>query len=275
MGLANAQRALDYIRIITEFISQPEWVDVVPVFSIVNEALLTTIGRDQIITLYVFVSLHALACANSQSVGSYLLAHDMIRNITGYGEGHGPYIAIHDGFEGTAAWTDFLQGSDRVILDTHVYFAFDNQYTWPPIATGTGLSAGGVWPQQACNAWGVAMNTRCVCVFSHPLPFSFSFADFSFLWCSQTAFGVTLAGEFSNGFNDCGLYLTGVGNTVSYGTECALFLDASQWNATMKAGLMEFALASMDALQNWFFWTWKVCFRLCLCACSLTSMGDT
>lgn len=215
MGLANAQRALDYIRIITEFISQPEWVDVVPVFSIVNEALLTTIGRDQIIAFY-------------------LLAHDMIRNITGYGEGNGPYIAIHDGFEGTAAWTDFLQGSDRIILDTHVYFAFDNQYTWPPIATGTGLSAGGVWPQQACNAWGAAMNT------------------------SQTAFGVTLAGEFSNGFNDCGLYLTGVGNTVSYGTECALFLDASQWNDTMKAGLYEFTLASMDALQNWFFWTWKV-----------------
>lgn len=84
----------------------------------------------------------------------------MIRNITGYGEGHGPYIAIHDGFEGTAAWTNFLQGSDRVILDTHVYFAFDNQYTWPPIATGTGLSAGGVWPQQACNAWAANMNTR-------------------------------------------------------------------------------------------------------------------
>lgn len=26
----------------------------------------------------------------------------------------------------------------------------------------------------------------------------------------------------------------------------------------MKDGLMEFTLASMDALQNWFFWTWKV-----------------
>jgi hypothetical protein len=28
----------------------------------------------------------------------------------------------------------------------------------------------------------------------------------------------------------------------------------------MKAGLYEFTLASMDALQNWFFWTWKVGF---------------
>jgi hypothetical protein len=38
------------------------------VFSIVNEALLTTIGRDQITTLYVLISLHALVCADSQLV---------------------------------------------------------------------------------------------------------------------------------------------------------------------------------------------------------------
>jgi glucan 1,3-beta-glucosidase len=55
MGVANAQRALDYIRIITEFISQPEWVDVVPVFSIVNEALVSEIGTDQITSLYVLI----------------------------------------------------------------------------------------------------------------------------------------------------------------------------------------------------------------------------
>lgn len=215
MGLANAQRALDYIRIITEFISQPEWVDVVPMFSIVNEALVSTIGTDQIITFY-------------------LLAHDMIRNITGYGEGHGPYIVIHDGFLGTAAWADFLQGSDRIILDTHPYFAFDGSSDWSPIATGAGLSAGGIWPQQACNSFGPGINT------------------------SQTAFGITIAGEFSTGYNDCGLYLTGVGNTASYDTSCSLFLDSSQWNDTMKAGLYEFTLASMDALQDWFFWTWKI-----------------
>ena len=51
MGLANAQRALDYIRIITEFISQPEYSPVIPMFSIVNEALLRTIGDDQLTSL--------------------------------------------------------------------------------------------------------------------------------------------------------------------------------------------------------------------------------
>ncbi|KAH7909647.1 glycoside hydrolase family 5 protein [Hygrophoropsis aurantiaca] len=215
MGIANAERALNYIRIITEFISEPEWTAVVPVFSIVNEALVSTIGKDQITTFY-------------------LQAHDMIRNITGYGEGHGPYIAIHDGFLGVSNWAGFLQGSDRIILDTHPYFAFDGQPNDSPIATGSGINAGGIWPAQACNAWGPGINT------------------------SQTAFGITFAGEFSNGYNQCGLYLTGVGNEASYGDSCAFFLDASQWNTTVKAGLEEFALASMDALQNYFFWTWKI-----------------
>lgn len=51
MGIANAQRLLDYIRAFTEFISQPEWQDVVPVFGIVNEALVQIIGQDTITAL--------------------------------------------------------------------------------------------------------------------------------------------------------------------------------------------------------------------------------
>lgn len=51
MGIANAQRTLEYIRVITEFIAQDEYKDVVPVFGIVNEALVATIGREEITTL--------------------------------------------------------------------------------------------------------------------------------------------------------------------------------------------------------------------------------
>jgi hypothetical protein len=51
MGLANAQRTLDYIRIITEFISQSEYKNVVPMFGIVNEAIVTTIGKPQLTSL--------------------------------------------------------------------------------------------------------------------------------------------------------------------------------------------------------------------------------
>ncbi|KAG2741648.1 glycoside hydrolase [Suillus brevipes Sb2] len=221
MGVANAQRALGYIRIIAEFISQPEWRNVVPVFGIMNEARVAVIGMDQMTSLQVFTTL-------------YLRAHDMIRNITGYGEGNGPYIAIHDGFQGLSSWAGFLEGSDRIVLDSHPYFAFSGNSNSAPIATGTGLDAGGIWPALACSRWATAMNV------------------------SQTAFGVTIAGEFSNGFNDCGLYLNGVGNAQDVAPSCSLFLDSSQWNDTMKAGLQQFALASMDALQDWFFWTWKI-----------------
>ncbi|OCH91075.1 glycoside hydrolase [Obba rivulosa] len=220
MGIANAQRALDYIRTLAEFISQPEYQNLIPVYGIVNEALLTTIGKDQLTTFY-------------------LHAYDMIRNITGIGEGHGAYIAIHDGFVGTASWKGFLQGSDRIILDTHPYFAFDGQPNDAPIdipATGGNGTTllGGQWPSQACSAWGPGMNA------------------------SRGNFGVTMAGEFSNGFNDCGYFVEGAGLQPHAGGNCTMWQDWESWTDDVKAGLMAFAMASMDALGDWFFWTWKI-----------------
>ena len=75
MGLANAQRTLYYIRVLTEFISQPEYRNLVPIFGIVNEALVGEIGMDAITSFY-------------------LEAHNMIREITGYGEGNGPVCIL-------------------------------------------------------------------------------------------------------------------------------------------------------------------------------------
>jgi glucan 1,3-beta-glucosidase len=57
----------------------------------------------------------------------------MIRSITGYGAGNGPIIAMHEGFEGIAAWNGFLSGADRLALDQHPYLAFQatqNNNTW-------------------------------------------------------------------------------------------------------------------------------------------------
>lgn len=48
MGMANAQRTLNYIRIFTEFFSQPEYRDVVAMFSIMNEPGMTTIGTTEL-----------------------------------------------------------------------------------------------------------------------------------------------------------------------------------------------------------------------------------
>ncbi|KAF7337353.1 Glycoside hydrolase family 5 protein [Mycena sanguinolenta] len=216
MGIANAQRLVDYIRMIAEFISQPEYSDVVQMFGILNEPQMSTIGQQQVSAFYLHV-------------------HDLIRGITGYGAGNGAYISLHDGFGDIAEWSGFLPGSDRLVLDTHPYFAFSGQPNDSPIATSEdSASAGGIWPAQACNSWGPSINQ------------------------SRADFGVTVAGEFSNGYNDCGLFLHGVNGTTSYGGDCSLWEDSSAWNASVKAGLMEYALASMDALGDWFFWTWKI-----------------
>ncbi|KAF9258346.1 glycoside hydrolase [Marasmius fiardii PR-910] len=215
MGVANAQRALNYIRIFTEFISQPEYNNLVPIFGIINEALVDVIGKDVMTSFY-------------------FEAHNMIRSITGFGEGKGPYISIHDGFADVNSWNGFLAGADRLILDSHPYFAFGGGANDDPIATGTGMNAGGIWPAQACNAFGPSLNR------------------------SRSGFGVTIAGEFSNGYNDCGLFLKGVPGSHTYGGDCGLFQDSSNWNETLKAGLKAFAMASMDGTQDWFFWTWKI-----------------
>ncbi|KAF8991502.1 glycoside hydrolase superfamily [Cyathus striatus] len=215
MGYANAQRALNYIRILTEFFSQQQYNNLVLIFGIINEAGYTTIGRDNLRSFY-------------------LQAYSMMRDITGIGEGKGAYMSFHDGFQSLASWSDFMRGADRVALDTHPYFAFSHSPALEPLATGTGLNAGGVWPARACNSWGGNINN------------------------SRSAFGVTIAGEFSNGINDCGLFLNGVGGGSSYGGDCSFWQDSSTWNSTIKAGLNLFTLASMDALQDFFFWTWKI-----------------
>ncbi|KAF9030010.1 glycoside hydrolase [Hymenopellis radicata] len=163
MGIANG--ALNYIRIITEFVSQPEYQDVVQRFGIMNEAV-----------------------------------HDIIRGITGVGEGKGFYISIHDGFEtDMTQWEAFLAGSDRVVLDRHPYTSFSGSAFDDPIATGTGAYAGA-----ACGLSGT---------------FDFNYA-----------------GEWSNGYNDCGLFLTGVGGTQT------LVLNAARHRYTLKD----------------YFWTWKI-----------------
>jgi glucan 1,3-beta-glucosidase len=91
---------------------------------------------------------------------SYVEAYTMIREITGVGEGKGPFISIHDGFQGLKNWAGFMKGADRVALDMHPYFAFSGSPATSPIDTGTGADAGGTWPAAACDNWAASMNTR-------------------------------------------------------------------------------------------------------------------
>lgn len=216
MGIANAQRSLDYIRIIAEFISQPEYKDVVVMFGITNEPQGTEIGQDALSRYY-------------------MQAYDYVRTASGIGEGNGPFITYHDGFLGLPQWAGYLPNADRIALDDHPYICFDGQSDAP-------MSS---YAQTPCSDWSSMMNT------------------------SMGAFGLTVAGEFSNAVTDCGLWVNGVGLGTRYeGTytpgswpvvgNCSTWTDWQNWDSTMKAGIQQFALASMDALQNWFFWTWKI-----------------
>ncbi|KAJ8481292.1 hypothetical protein ONZ45_g15358 [Pleurotus djamor] len=203
MGIANAQRTLSYLRTLAEFISQDQYKDVVCVLGIVNEVMWETIGK-----------------ASVQSF--YRAAYDTIRDATGVGAGAGPYIAIHEGFQGPANWEGFLEGSDRVILDQHPYLAF---YKGPPLASEQLV-------KRPCD-WAGAINR------------------------SSNVFGVTFGGEFSAALNDCGLWVNGVGSKPSHG-DCSVYDNWESYDQATLDTLKTVTLASMDALQNFFFWTWKI-----------------
>ena len=165
---------------------------------------------------------------------SYLQAYNIVREASGVGQGNGPMVSFHDGFQPLTDWAGFLVNADRIAMDTHPYFAFSGQSTAP-------ISS---YAPQACTAWGPMMNT------------------------SMGAFGMTVAGEFSLATNDCGLFVNGVGLGTRYeGTfaggpttvtgNCSQWDNWEAWTDDTKNQLKEFALSSMDALQNWFFWNWK------------------
>lgn len=51
MGVANAQRALNYIRIFGEFFAQQQYSNLIGIFGIMNEPLQSTIGKDALTSL--------------------------------------------------------------------------------------------------------------------------------------------------------------------------------------------------------------------------------
>lgn len=177
----------------------------------------------------------------------------MIRNITGTGEGKGPFISIHDSLLDLAHWKNLLPGHDRLALDTHKFFAFENMDRSP-------LSD---QIDKPCRSWAAETNN------------------------SWTDFGVSVAGEFSLAINDCGLWVNGIGagtrwegTLVSSGAvgsgDCTEWNKWDNWGQQTKDQFKAFALRSFDALgvrvvllssswsltplpqQHWFFHTWKI-----------------
>ncbi|KAF8694426.1 Cellulase (glycosyl hydrolase family 5), partial [Rhizoctonia solani] len=218
MGLANAQRALNVIRSITEFISRDEYKDIVQMFGVMNEPASQAIGMDSLTSFYVEM-------------------HDMMRTLTGAGKG--PWISLHDGFDFAAhTAAGFMPGADRlaISLAAHLYFSFATPLNPAPLERQTRLP---------CTQWSNRFN-------------------------SSLDRGIFVsAGEFSLGFNDCAYFLNGASSGYRYdGTlptyngprigSCAPWLDSSEWTDETKESLKQLALSSMDSMQNWFFWTWRI-----------------
>ncbi|RXW12105.1 hypothetical protein EST38_g13749 [Candolleomyces aberdarensis] len=198
MGMANAQRTMYYIRVLTEFISQPEWVNVVPMFSILNQPRSGLIGIDQLRSFYVE-------------------AYRTIRGITGFGEGKGPFVVIDNGSQDSPVFNGFMNGADRVAIEKH--------FSLPPT---------GVTPESVC-ALSASMDE------------------------SRKNIGVTVAAEFSPAISDCGLFVNGVGGRARWEGGCTFWDNSKDWSLDTKAEVKRLVLAQMDALRDYFFYTWKVC----------------
>ncbi|GAA6009550.1 hypothetical protein JCM11491_003600 [Sporobolomyces phaffii] len=254
MGYANAQRSLDYIETLAEFVSRPDVAPVVKMLSLLNEPMMNVIGTEPLRSFYA-------------------KAYRTIRAQTGYSSG--PVIAMHDGFKGTRRWFDFptttdfrdfamptdgrsdtavndtglilastkmVGGMDRVAIDSHRYLAFSEPDTRS------------VRDQvlKPCQKWAPEFNK------------------------TFNGFGIPLAGEFSIAVNDCGRFLNNVdqgtrieGTFINEATgeplfeasvelgSCAFWEDYENWSDELKADLRDLAYAEMDTFQNWFYWTWK------------------
>lgn len=84
----------------------------------------------------------------------------MMRDIGGIGEGNGPYMVLHDSFQGLQAFAGFMQGGDRVGADVHPYFAFNGDASPATIDGGVGADAGNGWALRACTRFASMMNDR-------------------------------------------------------------------------------------------------------------------
>lgn len=156
---------------------------------------------------------------------SYLEAYNIVRRASGVGEGNGPWVTFHDGFEGLKNWAGYFPNADRTALDIHTYMCFTDQ---SPDGYDVRANA-------PCTAWAANQNS------------------------SMSDYGLTMGGEWSLALNDCGLYVNGLGlGTRFEGTypggypkvgDCEEWTDYTQWSTTWKKQMQSFALSTMDALQ--------------------------
>ena len=211
-----------YIRTVTQFITQPQYSNVVPMLSILNEPMANP-------------SAGTNGTGQAAMEAFYAQAYSAIREITGSGAGKGPMIAIGDAFLGGTNWVGWLPNADRVAMDLHSYLVFAGTQR-----AGTIASFG----VQACNQYSASTRTLMQNFgFTSHGEWSLAIND-----CGQYVNGVTRGSQFDG---------TQQGSSTVYGS-CNDWTDATTWNAAKKQQFQQLASAWLDATQNSFFWTWKI-----------------
>ncbi|KAG0358254.1 glycoside hydrolase superfamily [Gamsiella multidivaricata] len=218
MGPMNAQRTLPYLQQMASLFSTPAYVHVNPIVGMLNEPAAYVIGAEKVMAWY------------KQAFAAF-------RQSTGASKG--PWSIIHDGFLGLEAWSGFMKGADRLMIDVHQYIMFnENLMNMNQTAQ----------LKFACEQWGSASST------------------------STKNFGPTMVGEFSVAVNDCATYLNGIGvgcrwegtfpgsKPHSANSTCAHENDVSFYSTAYKQFLANFFNAQLDAFEQgagWFYWNFK------------------
>ncbi|EJD51876.1 glycoside hydrolase [Auricularia subglabra TFB-10046 SS5] len=170
MGVANAQRSLNYIRFYTEFISQPEITSVVPMFGVVNEP------RN-------LLDIHNIK-------RFYYEVYTMVRGITGIGKG--PFISFHTAFS-DGGFNNWLPNADRIMIDRHPYIIFGRTPT---------NNAPASYAAEPCNSWGSWANgTSSLFGLNSAGEFSAAINDCG-LWVNEVGRGADYENQFGAGSCD-------------------------------------------------------------------------
>jgi hypothetical protein len=74
---------------------------------------------------------------------------------------------------------------------------------------------------------------------------------------SRSLYGITIASEFTASFFNCGDNARSPGDKTYQG-ECNTWLKSDDWGLGIKTSLHGVVSAQMDALADYFFYTWKV-----------------
>ncbi|KWU42660.1 family 5 glycoside hydrolase, partial [Rhodotorula sp. JG-1b] len=220
MGLANAQRTLDYLAALAVFCTRDGVRQVVGMLSVANEVPLLQVGQVAVKSFYAE-------------------AYERIRNVTGYGAGNGPVRCSVAPFAFTK--TRWIAGLDRVALDSHRYMAFLAPQQLDGIEDHL---------MKPCLKWAADFN-RTFSTFGIPVSGEFSLAiNDCGRFLNNVAEGNRLEGTFPNESHPQFPPSAPVGT-------CEFWERYDLWDEDMKSSLRDFARAQMDAFQNWFYWTWK------------------